>query len=282
MVYSEQNIILSEYRPFTKKWLYYSGDVVEYPAKFKNSFGENNLIIFTTGTGISRNFSAIIVNNIPNYHLMDTGQAYLRYDNSQNHTLLDNNSNIENNVLNIFGLTEDNIFFYVYGVLNSSEYKIKYANDLKKSSPRIPLLKNKEKYVEIGNKLANLHLNYENQPSWNGVEVVISNSTPNYKVTKMKHPKKGVLDTIIYNEHITIKNIPEKAYEYIVNGRPAIEWIIDQYQIKTDKKSGITDDPNEFSDDPKYILNLLLSIITVSMKTLELIDELPEFEVVEA
>ncbi|HPI99746.1 MAG TPA: DEAD/DEAH box helicase family protein [Enterococcus sp.] len=108
LVYSEQNIILSEYRPFTKKWLYYSGDVVEYPAKFKNSFGENNLIIFTTGTGISRNFSAIIVNNIPNYHLMDTGQAYLRYDNSQNHTLLDNNSNIENNVLNIFGLTEDN------------------------------------------------------------------------------------------------------------------------------------------------------------------------------
>jgi len=90
------------------------------------------------------------------------------------------------------------------------------------------------------------------------------------------------LDTIIYNEHITITNIPEKAYDYVVNGRPAIEWIIDQYRIKTDKKSGITDDPNEFSDDPKYILNLLLSIITVSMRTLELIDELPEFEVIES
>ena len=86
---------------------------------------------------------------------------------------------------------------------------------------------------------------------------------------------------IIYNESIKIVNIPEKAYEYVVNGRPAIEWIIDQYQIKTDKKSGITDDPNNFSEDPKYILNLLLSIITVSMKTLELIDELPEFEVIE-
>jgi predicted helicase len=83
------------------------------------------------------------------------------------------------------------------------------------------------------------------------------------------------------NESIKIVNIPEKAYEYVVNGRPAIEWIIDQYQIKTDKKSGITDDPNNFSEDPKYILNLLLSIITVSMKTLELIDELPEFEVIE-
>lgn len=70
-------------------------------------------------------------------------------------------------------------------------------------------------------------------------------------------------------------------YEYIVNGRPAIEWIIDQYKVKTDKKSGIKDDPNEFSDNPKYILNLLLSVITVSMKTLELIDQLPPFEVVE-
>ncbi|VXC81359.1 hypothetical protein STAPHY8AQ_70035 [Staphylococcus sp. 8AQ] len=97
----------------------------------------------------------------------------------------------------------------------------------------------------------------------------------------MKHPKKGVLDTIIYNEHITVSNIPKRAYEYVVNGRPAIEWIIDQYRVKTDKKSGITDDPNEFSDDPKYILNLLLSVITVSMKTLELIEELPKFEVID-
>ena len=90
-----------------------------------------------------------------------------------------------------------------------------------------------------------------------------------------------MVDTIIYNKSITIKNIPERAYDYVVNGRPAIEWIIDQYQVKTDNKSGITDDSNDFSDDPKYILNLLLSVITVSMRTLELIDELPDFEVQE-
>jgi predicted helicase len=89
------------------------------------------------------------------------------------------------------------------------------------------------------------------------------------------------LSQIIFNHDITITNIPETAYQYIVNGTPAIEWIIDQYQVKTDKKSGITDDPNDFSDDPRYILNLLLSVITVSMRTLELIDELPEFEVEE-
>ncbi|HDX1765590.1 TPA: helicase [Staphylococcus aureus] len=97
----------------------------------------------------------------------------------------------------------------------------------------------------------------------------------------MKHPKKGVLDTVIYNTDITVTNIPNKVYNYIVNGKPAIEWIIDQYNVSIDKKSGILDDPNEFSEDPNYILNLLLSVITVSMKTLGLIDKLPDFEILD-
>ncbi|HDG9892940.1 TPA: helicase [Staphylococcus aureus] len=97
----------------------------------------------------------------------------------------------------------------------------------------------------------------------------------------MKHPKKGVLDAVIYNTDITVTNIPNKVYNYIVNGKPAIEWIIDQYNVSIDKKSGILDDPNEFSEDPNYILNLLLSVITVSMKTLGLIDKLPDFEVLD-
>ncbi|CUC12714.1 Predicted helicase [Staphylococcus aureus] len=97
----------------------------------------------------------------------------------------------------------------------------------------------------------------------------------------MKHPKKGVLDTVIYNTDITVTNIPNKVYNYIVNGKPAIEWIIDQCNVSIDKKSGILDDPNEFSEDPNYILNLLLSVITVSMKTLGLIDKLPDFEVLD-
>ncbi|CRI20742.1 conserved hypothetical protein [Staphylococcus aureus] len=97
----------------------------------------------------------------------------------------------------------------------------------------------------------------------------------------MKHPKKGVLDTVIYNTDITVTNIPNKVYNYIVNGKPAIEWIIDKYNVSIDKKSGILDDPNEFSEDPNYILNLLLSVITVSMKTLGLIDKLPDFEVLD-
>ncbi|MGG4200300.1 type ISP restriction/modification enzyme [Peribacillus frigoritolerans] len=190
-------------------------------------------------------------------------------------------SNITDSSAEYFGLSKDELFYYVYGLLHSTEYQEKYDAELHKILPRLPLVSEKEKYVEVGRKLADLHLNYENQPSYEGVQVNISDVNGSYRVKKMKHPKKGVLDTIVYNENITITNIPEQAYEYVVNGRPAIEWIIDQYQVKTEKKSGITDDPNEFSDDPKYILNLLLSVITVSMKTIDLVGQLPKFEVVD-
>ena len=130
--------------------------------------------------------------------------------------------------------------------------------------------------------------NYEEVPIYDDVEIQLS-VQPSYKVTKMKFVKKrdenGKLvndrSTIIYNNDITISNIPEKAYQYVVNGRSAIEWIMDQYQVKTDKKSGITDDPNDYSTDDKYIFNLLLRIINVSMQTVDLINSLPKFEVEE-
>ena len=170
--------------------------------------------------------------------------------------------------------------------LNSREYQEKYANDLKKDLARIPIVKNKEKYVEVGQKLMELHLNYEEVPVYEDVEITPF-VNPNYKVTKMRFAKKrdengksvNDLSVIIFNSDITISNIPEKAYKYVVNGRSAIEWIIDQYQVKTDRKSGITDDPNDYSDDEKYIFNLLLRIINVSVQTVDLINSLPKFEV---
>src|SRR5699024_9105136 len=97
----------------------------------------------------------------------------------------------------------------------------------------------------------------------------------------MRFPKRNEKDTIIYNSDIRISNVPEKAYEYVVNGRSAIEWIMDQYQVKTDRKSGITDDPNLYSDDEKYIFNLLLSIINVSVQTVDLVNSLPPLEIIE-
>ncbi|OQJ71610.1 helicase [Leuconostoc pseudomesenteroides] len=265
-------IVLSAYRPFTKKYLYYHKDIIENPGGFRKILDHAGRILYIQGPGEKNKFSGLITNLIPNFHYISSGKALPE---NFGEDILGEIKNIEN----YFGFNESDTLSYVYALIHTPEYLNRYEFDLKKDFPRIPLLKNKEVYSQVGHRLADLHLNYEDQPIWEGIEVEISE--PNYSVKKMKHPKKGVLDTIIYNESITIKNIPEKAYDYVVNGRPAIEWIIDQYQVKIDKKSGIIDDPNEFSDNPKYILNLLLSVITVSMRTLELIDELPEFEVQE-
>lgn len=277
--YNQSDFRYIQYRPFTKKWVNNLRPLIKRPSFWNKAFGETNIeknLFLNIGSG--KRSSSLISKEISDYQLLFNTKSIPLYS-FDNNALLDKRIiNIKHNWLDLFDNDID-VLEYVYGVLHSSEYRKNYANDLQKSLPRIPLLKSKETYVEIGHKLADLHLNYEDQPIWDGVEVEISK--PDYRVKKMKHPKKGVLNTIIYNENITIKNIPEQAYEYVVNGRPAIEWIIDQYQVKTDKKSGITDDPNNFSDDPKYILNLLLSVITVSMRTLELIDELPEFEVEE-
>lgn len=278
---NKEAIMLTQAKPFTKKYVYYDRSLVEMPGKFDKLLEPNGLLLYTPGPGGSKTFSALIARgpvNLQGFGFASKTQTY-PFKIKSTGFISKNNYNLTSNSKNYFKLGDEELIYYVYAVLNSNEYKSKYEDELYKTIPRIPLLKYKEKYVEIGRKLADIHLNYEDQPRWEGVEVEIDEN--NYHVTKMKHPKKGVLDTIIYNESITIKNIPEKAYEYVVNGRPAIDWIIDQYQVKTDKKSGITDDPNEFSDNPKYILNLLLSVITVSMRTLELIDELPEFEIQE-
>jgi len=289
LYFDKSRLYIGMYRPFVKKYFYYDSKWVDQQYQMRKIFPKNNsdniLISVPNKTG-SQKFTSIISNVITDIHLETSStQSFPRYlyPKELGNSIFDNEekySAIRSEIMNQFtDLREDDLLYYIYGVFHSKEYGKIYFDDLAKSFPRIPKLKYKDKFIEIGKKLADLHLNYENQQSWEGVEVDITE--PNYRVEQIKHPKKGFLNTIIYNKNITIKNIPEKAYEYVVNGRPAIEWIIDQYQVKTDKKSGITDDPNEFSDDPKYILNLLLSIITVSMRTLELIDELPEFEVLE-
>ena len=280
---------LISYRPFVKKHLYFGKSLLHRPSKYYNQFGEDNFTIVTTGNGSNKEFSVLITNCIPDYQFMMNGQGFMRYDNEVDETaLFQSNDNMNQAFADKLGLSLDDTFAYVYGLLNSREYQEKYANDLKKDLARIPIVKQKDKYVEVGKALMDLHLNYEEVPVYEDVEVQLS-ANPSYVVTKMKFAKKrdengksvNDLSTIIYNQDITISNIPEKAYEYMVNGRSAIEWIIDQYQVKTDKKSGITDDPNDYSTDEKYIFNLLLRIINVSIQTVDLVNSLPKFEVEE-
>ena len=279
-IYDDQRMYIGMYRPFTKKYIYYAQAWVDMQYKMPSvlpvSNSKNQMISLSNKTE-GKKFTLLMVNVLPDVNLFAGGSQNvpeLLYD------AMGSFSAIRPEVLKkLPGLNQSNIMYYLYGVFHSPQYEKIYGRDLAKSFPRVPNLKNKQGFIQIGRRLAELHLNYEHQPIWDSVKIEKTKS--NYRVKKMKHPKKGVLDTIIYNKSITIKNIPERAYDYVVNGRPAIEWIINQYQVKTDNKSGITDDPNDFSDDPKYILNLLLSVITVSMRTLELIDELPDFEVQE-
>ena len=284
--YFARNNLLSEtgkyiefqHRPFTKKWLYWDDVLNERPSSYRGLEDKIGKVLYIQGQGSSKDFSALVTNLVPNLQLIANGKGFPIYIGEDSNGLI---NNINNLIKNSLTLDDETLFYYIYAILHSNEYLQKFSSDLQKALPRIPILKNKEKYIEVGRQLANLHLNYELVPPYEGVEVIYKTSNPSYKVTKMKHPRRGVLDTIVFNHDITITNIPEKAYEYIVNGKSAIEWIIDQYQVKTDKKSCITDDPNLYSKNEKYIFNLLLSIINVSVQTVDLVNSLPPLEIEE-
>jgi predicted helicase len=178
-------------------------------------------------------------------------------------------------------VAKEDIFYFVYGFLHSSEYRTKFENDLKKILPRLPLVEEPRdfwKFSKAGKELADLHINYESVTPYEGV-TVNGIESGNFKVEKMRFPKKDQKDAIIYNSNIVVTGIPKEAYEYIVNGKSAIEWIMERYQTSTDGDSGIKNDPNDWAievSNPRYILDLLLSIINVSVKTVEIIKSLPK------
>ena len=181
-----------------------------------------------------------------------------------------------------FDVNKVDIFYYVYGVLHSPEYRSRFEANLQKELPRIPLSRNFREFCAAGRALAKLHLGYEEIEPW-PVKEVGSSLLPG-PVQKIKWGKRKDSETgkkvddhtvLIYNENLVIKDIPEAAQRYTVNGRSPLEWVIDRYQVKTDKASGIVNDPNEYSDDPRYIVGLIEKLIRVSMETMEIVDQLP-------
>lgn len=173
-------------------------------------------------------------------------------------------------------VTKEDIFYYIYAVFQSKGYIAEYADNLSKEMPRIPMLAHFPKYVKIGRALADLHLHYEKPVTAAEIGVTVDMRTEDYTIVdKMRFGKdKSIIE---YNPYITIRDIPTAAYDYIVNGKSAIEWIVEQYAVTTDKASGIVNDPNTYAGG-KYVFDLLLSIISVSLKTQELIAQLPEYK----
>ena len=195
-----------------------------------------------------------------------------------------------------YNVAKEDIFYYVYGLLHSPEYRATFAPDLKKSLPRLPLVENVDDFwafSRAGRELGNLHLNYETIEPYRQCRVIYAPPTTkgdsiNYRVEKMRFGKLDSKTTdksvIYYNHAITIEGIPAEAYDYVVNGKSAIEWIMERYAVKTDPASQITNDPNDWArehNDEKYIFNLLLRIINVSVQTVEIVRILPKLKLEE-
>lgn len=180
-------------------------------------------------------------------------------------------------------LNKEDIFYYIYGILHSPEYRKRFASNLRKELPRIPLAEDFAAFSHAGRALADLHLNYETVEPWGGIEEDGDSANPG-RTVKMRFGKckktdenpRGINRTVLHvSEDLTLRNIPEQAYDYVVNGRSAIEWLIDRYRVRTDKASGIVNDPNEYSNDPRYIVDLVKRVVTVSMETVEIVSTLP-------
>ena len=193
-------------------------------------------------------------------------------------------------------ISKEDIFYYIYGILHSADYRKRYKNDLtKKQLPRIPAVKEPKDYrafAQAGRELGALHLNYESLEPW---PAIINDGKPwpqglsaetLFRVEKMKfggNAKSKDKTTIVYNPHITIRDIPERAYDYIVNGKSAVEWVMGRQGVKTDRKSGLVNDANHYAietkGDPAYPLNLLLRVIRVSLETIKITEKLPPLRI---
>ena len=257
-----------------------------------------NRLICVSGVGVTKDFSTIITDTLPDLELIGKSQCFPLYyyeeQTRQHPSLWDNPAQrdlvrrdgvtdfILERARKQYGVnvTKEDIFYYVYGFLHSPEYRTTFANDLKKSLPRLPLVDDVRDFwafSKAGRQLADLHIGYENVPPC--PELVVTGAESGFfRVEKMRFPKKGQKDTILYNSAITITSIPARAYDYVVNGKSAIEWVMERYQVTTHKESGITNDPNDWAEEvgnPRYILDLLLSIVNVSLKTIEIVEGLP-------
>ena len=321
---------LGIYRPFNKQWVYFNRSFNEYVnqlPKYLPSAQHENLTICVTGRGSRNGQSLLICNVIPDLNLLEAGAQcfplylYEKAEEPREGELFaaqaGESGYTRRDAITDAGLahfqaaypaagegssiTKEDLFYYIYGLLHSPDYRTRYADNLSKELPRIPAVKTYtdfRAFEKAGRDLAHWHLNYETVPCHPGLSIettAAASALPpekRYRVTKMKFAKtkdpatgKSINDktTVIYNEHITVKNIPLEAYDYVVNGKPAIEWVIERQAITTDKDSGIVNDANlyatETMNDPKYPLELLQRVITVSLETKKIVANLPPLNI---
>ena len=310
-------VISTFYRPFTKQQLAYNRDIIERPGQWGLLFpteNYDNIIICISCIGTSKDLTCLISNKYTDNHFAGDTQCFPLYwyekrTGTQGNLFDDGNDEyVRHDAITDFILkrareqygnkvTKEDIFYYVYGFLHCPTYRETFANDLKKMLPRLPLVEKADDFwafSKAGRELAELHLNYEQVEAskevivdWNNILPGImdaENQEQLYRVNQMRFGKRGKdkdKSVIEYNSYITLRNIPLRAYDYVVNGKSAIEWVMERYCDKIDTKSGIRNDANQWGiehGNPKYPLELLQSIITLSLKTLDIVDNLPKLK----
>lgn len=313
--YNDRDLIKAIYRPFQQQYLFHyyplNERVYQIPRLFPKEKKEN-VAICVSGVGVTKDFTCIITEAIPDLELIGKSQCFPLYwyekrtGTQTNLFAGEQDEYIRHDAITDFILQraqeqygnkvqKEDIFYYVYGFLHCPTYRETFANDLKKMLPRLPLVEKAEDFwafSRAGRELADLHLNYEQIEASKEVVVDWHNMLPGiadidtpeklYRVEQMRFGKRGKdkdMSVIEYNQFITLRNIPLRAYDYVVNGKSAVEWIMERYCDKVDKKSGIRNDANQWGiehGNPKYPFELLQSIITLSLKTLDIIDTLPK------
>jgi predicted helicase len=321
--FDQDSLARSLYRPFTKQWLYFNRRFNEMVYQMPRIFPKataNNIAICVPGIGGDKGFSALVTGVIPDLNLapgMGGYQCFPLYlydevapaDQAEaSPGLFDapnasSNAPARRNAITDAGLahfqfaypdetiSKEDLFYYVYGLLHSPDYRERYADNLSKELPRIPRVKfaaDFRAFSQAGRALAELHLNYETVPMYAGATLDIDGkklADADYRVEKMKVPKTGGekdLTRLIYNSKITINDIPPEAYEYVVNGKSALDWVIERQCLKIDKDSGIINDANDWAietmGNPRYPLELFLRVVTVSLETMKIVRSLPKLE----
>ncbi|MDY6811794.1 MAG: type ISP restriction/modification enzyme, partial [Actinomycetota bacterium] len=316
LVPDAQSVRRGSYRPFAPQWVYFDAATSDMMYRLPSMFPtphHRNYGIYQVGNGSSVPFSVLMIASIPDLHVTGAGsggQFFPRFTYEQNNATaageLDYGSpaddseideygyrridNITDDILAIYqatlgeSVTKDQIFWSVYGQLHVPSYRSTYAADLKKMLPHIPVPDTVERFTKLaqaGEKLGNLHMRYEDVEPY-PLDVQLKPGTDpadreTWRVQKMKWRSKTDHTAIIYNPKVTITGIPAGAEEYMLGSRSALAWIIDRYQVKTDKASGIVNDPNlwcDEQDDPTYIIDVIKKVTTISIETMRIVGEL--------
>ena len=306
-------VVKSTYRPFFCQYVYFDRFWNEYvyslPKIFPNR-NTSNLAICSSGVG-SKEYSCLMVDKIPCLDFLEKTQCFPRWlpgeqAKGAGATLAFGDSSempsgFSPEALPHFQaaypgkpLTEDDLFYYIYGILHSEDYRMRYANNLMKELPRIPRVAIYEQFMDFakaGEKLARLHVHFEDVEPYGGVSLEYTKPGPaSYRVKQMEwgkiKGKKGNAakdkTTLIYNDWITVKNIPLEAQEYVVNKKSALDWVVERACVRIDKASGIVNDFNDYAAEmgnERYPLDLFLKIITVSLETMKIVKGLPKLEI---